>query len=181
MKISGDYHVIVYRLASIRKRSRKEIRKQVDALLEPGVIKESQATEWSQVHHRFHHRVSSNTSAFITQYGLFEWNRVAMGLKGLGPFFQRSTANKVLVGYVTRICEICIDDVLLFGATDNEYLGNKRKVLVRLRDKKVTANPAKTRLGHLISSKDISFTVEKRLQVLCGVTTSEATGDGSYS
>ena len=28
----------------------KEIRKQVDALLELGVIKESQATEWSQVH-----------------------------------------------------------------------------------------------------------------------------------
>jgi hypothetical protein len=28
----------------------KEIREQVDALLEPGVIKESQATEWSQVH-----------------------------------------------------------------------------------------------------------------------------------
>jgi hypothetical protein len=28
----------------------KEIRKQVDALLELGAIKESQATEWSQVH-----------------------------------------------------------------------------------------------------------------------------------
>jgi hypothetical protein len=28
----------------------KEIRKQVDALLELGVIKESQATEWSQFH-----------------------------------------------------------------------------------------------------------------------------------
>ena len=28
----------------------KEIRKQVDALLELGVIKESRATEWSQVH-----------------------------------------------------------------------------------------------------------------------------------
>ena len=28
----------------------EEIRKQVDALLELGVIKESQATEWSQVH-----------------------------------------------------------------------------------------------------------------------------------
>jgi len=48
------------------------------------------------------------------------------------------------------------------------------KVLGRLREKKVTANPAKTRLGlkeveyvgHLISSTGTSFTEEKRLQVL---------------
>ena len=120
------------------------------------------------------HPDSQKYTAFITQYGLFEWNRVAMGLKGSGPFFQRSMANKVLPGYVTRICEIYIDDVLLFDATDNEYLGNVRKVLVRLREKKVTANPVKTGLGlkeveyvgHLISSTGTSFTEEKRFQVL---------------
>jgi len=60
-------------------------------------------------------------AAFITQYGLFEWTRVAMGLKGSGPFFQRSMANTVLAGYVTCICEIYIDDVLIHGSTDNEY------------------------------------------------------------
>ena len=150
----------------------KEIRKQVDALLELGVIKESRATEWSQVnlvpkptpegqpqkwrftldfvrlnsatgglegwpipniqqiinrigyHQTPLHPDSQEYTAFITQYGLFQWNRVAMGLKGSGPFFQRSMANKVLAGYVTRICEIYIDDVLIHGPTDNEYLGN---------------------------------------------------------
>ena len=48
------------------------------------------------------------------------------------------------------------------------------KVLGRLREKKVLANPVKTRLGlkeveyvgHLISSTGTSFTEEKRLQVL---------------
>ena len=84
------------------------------------------------------HPDSQEYTAFITQYELFEWNRVAMGLKGSGPFFQRSMANKVLTGYVTRICEIYIDDVLLFGTTDNEFLSNTRKVLGRLREKKVT-------------------------------------------
>ena len=58
-----------------------------------------------------------------------------MGLKGKGPFFQRSMANKVLVGYVTRIYEIYIDDVLIDGPTDNEYLSNTLKVLGRLREK----------------------------------------------
>ena len=91
-----------------------------------------------------------------------------MGLKGSGPIFQRSMANKVLAGYVIRICEIYIDDVLLFGTTDNEYL----KVLGRLRENNVAANPAKTKLGlkeveyvgHLITSTGTSFTEEKRLQ-----------------
>ena len=97
-----------------------------------------------------------------------------MGLKGSGPFFQRTMANKVLTGCVTRICEIYIDDVLIHGPTDNEYLGNTRKVLERFREKKVTANPAKTKLGlkeveyvgYLIFSTGTSFTEEKRLQVL---------------
>ena len=72
-----------------------------------------------------------------------------MGLKGSGPFFQRSMANKVLAAYVTRICEIYIDDVLIHGPTDNEYLGYTRKVLGRLREKKVTANSVSRRLNML--------------------------------
>jgi hypothetical protein len=69
---------------------------------------------------------------------------------------------------------IYIDDVFIHGPIDNECLGNTRKALGRLREKKVTANSAKTRLGlkeveyvgHLISSTGTSFTEEKRLQVL---------------
>ena len=56
-----------------------------------------------------------------------------MGLKGYGPFFQRFMANNVLAGYVTRICELYIDDVLIHGSTDDEYVDNTRKVLTRLR------------------------------------------------
>jgi hypothetical protein len=80
-------------------------------------------------------------------------------------------ANKVLAGYVTRICDIYIDDVLIYGSADNEHPGKTRKVLVRLREKKVTTNPDKTRLGlkevgHPISSTGTSFTEELRLQGL---------------
>ena len=35
-----------------------------------------------------------------------------MGLKGSGPYFQRSMASVVLAGLVYIICEIYIDDVL---------------------------------------------------------------------
>ena len=54
-----------------------------------------------------------------------------------------------------------------------------RKVLTRLREGQVTANPEKSELGldeveyvgYLISSTGTSFTEEKRLQVLEGATT----------
>ena len=107
---------------------------------------------------------SQEYSAFITQYGLFEWTRVAMGLKGSGPFLQRSMANNVLAGYVTRICEIYIDDVLIHGSTDNEYIDNTRKVLTRLRTKKITANPEKARLvSKRWNTSDISFPAKEHL------------------
>ena len=70
-------------------------------------------------------------------------------------------ANKVLAGYVTRICEIYIDDHLVHGRTYDELLGNLRKILVRLRTNRITANTANTEVGldeveyvgHLISSE----------------------------
>ena len=46
-----------------------------------------------------------------------------------------------------RICEIYIDDLLVHGRTDDELLDNLRKILVRLRTNRVTANPEKTGLG----------------------------------
>ena len=83
-------------------------------------------------------------------------------------------ANNVLAGYVTRLCVIYIDDVLIHGSTDDEYVDNTRKVLTRLRNKEVTAIPEKTRLGlkeveyvgHLISSEGTSFTPAKRKEGL---------------
>ena len=46
------------------------------------------------------HPDSDEYTAFITQYRLFEWTRVFMGLKGSSSFFQCSMANNVLAGYV---------------------------------------------------------------------------------
>ena len=93
-----------------------------------------------------------------------------MGLKGSGPFFQRSMASKVLAGYVTRICEIYIDDLLVHGRTDDDLLDNLRKKLVRLCTNRITANPEKTELGldeveYVVTSYRVRVP-EKRLQVL---------------
>ena len=52
-------------------------------------------------------------TAFSAVGGLYQWTRVAMGLKGAGHYFQRSMSNTVLAGLVHRICELYIDDVLI--------------------------------------------------------------------
>jgi hypothetical protein len=173
----------------------KEFRKQVDALLKLGVIKETKATEWCQVHlvpeptpepkvaihsrlrsiklchgwsrriaytqytanhqqdwysetqgvwnYRLHCRISPDISppGFARIHGLHYsiWSlwmdSSSYGSQRLRSFLPTycSMSNKVLTGYVTRICEIYIDDVLVYGATDDEYVDNLRKVLVRLR------------------------------------------------
>ena len=224
-----------HRLPPRRHSSEKQavIRTQTEALLKLGVIEESRATEWSQVHlvpkpnpnewrftldfvrlnactgglegwpipnilkvlerigtlkprlfglidftAGYHqtplHPNSRDLSAFITADGLYQWTRVAMGLKGAGPYFQRSMASKVLAGLIYRICELYIDDVLIHGSAESDFLVNLRKVFLRLREHNVAANPRKTKLGltqveyvgHLISAEGTSFTDEKRLKVL---------------
>jgi len=76
-----------------------------------------------------------------------------MGLKGAGPYFQRSMASKVLAGFIYRICELYIDDVLIHGSTEADFLTNLRLTQVEY-------------VGHLISAEGTSFTEEKRLKVL---------------
>jgi hypothetical protein len=54
---------------------------------------------------------------------------------------------KVLNGFVYEICEIYIDDVLIHGKIDAEFLRNIRRVFERLRAKNVAVNLKKTKLG----------------------------------
>ena len=111
---------------------------------------------------------SRELTAFQAAGGLYQRIRIAMGLKGAGPYFQQSLQTKVLDGLVY------IDDVLTRGKTDPAFLTNIRRVLDSLRNTKVAVNPRKTELGledvayvgHLVSTTDTSFTPEKRLKVL---------------
>ena len=62
---------------------------------------------------------------------LYQWTRVAMGLKGAGPYFQRSMASKVLAGLIYRICELYIDDVLIHGPTE-EFLNRAKRSTMQI-------------------------------------------------
>jgi hypothetical protein len=113
-------------------------------------------------------------SAFICFLGIFMWLRVPMGLKNAASYFQRVMATVVLAGILYIMCELYIDDVLVFGKDEESFVSNLRQVFTRLRKHRVTLNPKKCRLGmsqieyvgHVISAEGVTFSKEKREKVL---------------
>jgi hypothetical protein len=113
-------------------------------------------------------------SAFICFLGIFQWCRVPMGLKGAGSHFQRQMATVVLVGLVSIVCELYLDDVLVYGETEAEFAKNLRSVFMRFRKHKILLKPKKCAfgmtkiefVGHTISEEGVSFSREKLQEVL---------------
>jgi len=121
--------------------------------------------------------VSKNSqayTAFITDVGMFEWQRVPMGLKGAPSYFQQQMQQTVLCGLVYQILEIYLDDIIVYGTTEDEYVNNLRQVFERFNKYGITLNPKKCRfglgeveyVGHTINENGMSFSEEKREEVL---------------
>ena len=113
-------------------------------------------------------------SAFITFMGTYEWLRVPMGLKGAPSYFQQALAGSVFPGLLYNGLELYIDDVIVYGRTEEEYLARLRQTFERLRLHGVTLNPKKCRfglsevefVGHTISENGLDFSDEKKRKVV---------------
>ena len=76
----------------------------------------------------------------------------------------------VLVGLIWMICELYIDDLLIYASNESEFLTNVRQVLTRFRQFNLVCNPKKCHLGmpeaefvgKLIDREGVSFS-KKRL------------------
>ena len=80
-----------------------------------------------------------------------------MGLKGAGPYFERSMSNTVLAGPVNQICELYIHDVLIHCRDIESFLANVRKVFERLKNsmsprRMFTKEFLMLRQGHVITT-----------------------------
>jgi hypothetical protein len=112
-------------------------------------------------------------TAFVTPRGVYEWIRLPMGLKGAPSYFQREVAS-ILGGLIGIICELYLDDLIIFGETENEFIEALRNVLERLRKHDITCNPEKCKfgvnsveyVGHVIDSEGLNFSDKKKEQVL---------------
>ena len=113
-------------------------------------------------------------TAFATYAGVYEWLRVPMGLKGAPSYFQYIMSTIVLAGLVERVCEVYLDDIIIHGRTEEEYLVNLETVLIALEKRRITLNPKKIKSGMLnvefvgrtIDKDGITYSMGKRDSVL---------------
>jgi transposase InsO family protein len=110
-------------------------------------------------------------TAFITSRGIYEWTRVPMGLLPSANFFQKSMSEYVFYGLLYTLCEVYIDDLLMYGNDDTTFLDNVRAIFERCRLKNVTLNAKKLKLGdytaefvgHTIDASGLNMT-QKRIE-----------------
>jgi hypothetical protein len=120
------------------------------------------------------HESSRKYTAFKTAFGVYQWLRVPMGLKGAPSYFQHILQSEVLGGLMYEICELYIDDVIIFADTEEEMVVNLRKVLERLHSKGITVSPDKCSfgleeiefVGHILNKEGLHFTRSKLDKVL---------------
>ena len=99
-------------------------------------------------------------------------NASPKGLKGAPSYFQGELASTVLRGLLYDICELYIDDVIVFGNSKKEFLANIELVFNRLLKHRLTVNPEKCLIGmlevefvgHTIDERAMSFSREKNRQ-----------------
>ena len=115
---------------------------------------------------------SQRFTSFVTEFGQYEFTRVPFGLKNAPAFFQW-TMNRVLHGLVHEICEVYIDDIIVFGTDEDSFLRNLRTVLERLHQAKIVLRPDKccvglrevTYLGYIVNGDGIRMS-EHRIEAL---------------
>jgi hypothetical protein len=114
-------------------------------------------------------RESRELTAFITQFGVYEWLRLPMGLKGAPSYFQRQMQDTVLHNLCMNICEVYLDDCIIFAESEDELIERLETVLERFEKFNITVNPKKcvfgleevVCVGHTINEKGHSFTQER--------------------
>ena len=68
-------------------------------------------------------------TAFKTSDGLLEWLRVPMGLKNAAAYFQKAMVTEVLNDIVHHGCEIYLDDCIIHGSSEDEFVRNLERVI----------------------------------------------------
>lgn len=101
-------------------------------------------------------------TAFITDKGLFEFNRLAFGLCNAPSTFQRAM-NNILRGLTDEICQVYLDDIVIYSTSLQEHRNRLERVFQKLSEHGVKINLNKCEflkrelkyLGHLITDKGV--------------------------
>jgi len=92
--------------------------------------------------------------------GLYEWVVMTFGLKNVGATYQRAM-NYIFYKLISRIVEICIDDVVVKSKGYREHLADLRETLECTRKHGLKTNPNKCACG--VSVREfLGFMVHER-------------------
>ena len=86
-------------------------------------------------------------TAFPCLAGLFQFTRLPFGPKRAPSYFEEQMASDVLAGLVFVICEIYLDNIIIYATGNDEFVDRTRQVFARLRLKGLRLKAKKTKLG----------------------------------
>jgi transposase InsO family protein len=123
---------------------------------------------------------SSYLTCFGTPFGRYRYLRMPMGISSASEVYQCAMEH-LLAGYP---CLVIVDDILVYGATEEEHDDNLKKVLQRLREinLKLTAHKCQYKLqevpyiGHVLSKDGLKPDPEKVRAISDMPTPNDATG-----
>jgi hypothetical protein len=107
-------------------------------------------------------------TAFITQYGLYEYTVMSFGLTNAPAYFM-CLMKKVFMEYLDKFMVVFINDILIFSKNEEEHDKHLHLVLQKLRENQLYAKFNKCEfwlkevsfLGHIISEGGISVDPSK--------------------
>ncbi|MGR0243415.1 reverse transcriptase family protein [Klebsiella pneumoniae] len=95
----------------------------------------------------FGDRADQHKTAFTFERGHYEFTRMPFGLKNAPITFQR-LMDEFLRGIDEEMCQVYMDDLLVFSKTEADHIKHLRSVLTRVRDFGLKLSREKSLLGH---------------------------------
>jgi hypothetical protein len=124
-------------------------------------------------HHLRIKKGDEHKTAFLTEYGLYEWRVMCFGLKNAPAEFARFMSDN-LREFLNEFVVVYFDDIIIFSDNLEEHWQQVRKVLQRLKERKINLKLKKCEfavqeteyLGHIINGETTKMQEDKLRSIL---------------
>ena len=86
-------------------------------------------------------------TAFITFAGVYQFTRLPFGPKRAPSYFQEQMATSVLFGLLYVICEMYLDDCIVYATGTDQFCERLEKLFIRFDEKHIFLKAIKCKLG----------------------------------